>query len=300
MPNKEECLKALRQYQTVQAASASLGLSRHQFRRIVKDMNQTVNHELYRNRGTTQIPVNKGLVIEAPSDFDLFLTSDWHSGSESCDYPALTKLVQSIKSNRRARMIAGGDHMEVTPPGYHDGGRNSDSYIDGQILRTMEALKPIASKIDLAYSGNHGKNRLMNVGVDPDLILFSAIGVPYTTVPTVVQYVTPKGTVRVCGGHGKSVSDNALKEVRKLREIYPGCDLYHLGHDHSLIAEQDGALKYDGQGNEYWDPSWMCRTGSFLLYADYARYGMYRPKPTGYVIAEIRNGKIESARAVKA
>ena len=297
---KDECQSALRRYGTVTAASAALGISRFQFRRIIKDLNQTqVNYEAYRNRGTTQIPINKGLVIQAPDDFELFLSSDQHAGSESCYYPGLHELVESVRTTKNARLILGGDLMEVTPPGHHDGGRNSDSYIDGQIIRTMDALKPIAQKIDLAYSGNHGKNRLMNVGVDPDLILFSSIGVAYTTVPTVVQYVCPSGTVKVCGGHGKSVSDNPLREVRRMREIYPNNHIYHLGHDHSLLAEPDGALEYDGEGNEYWAPAWLCRTGSFLRYSDYARYGLMRPKPTGFLIAKIRNGAVKSVEAIK-
>jgi len=299
MLTKEDCFQALRQYQSVTAASQALGISRHQFRRITKDLNQTVNHEAYRNRGTTQIPINKGLVIHCKDDFDLYLSSDQHAGSESCFYEGLRGLVEAIKSNPKGRAIFGGDLMEVTPPGHHDGGRNSDSYIDGQILRTREALEPIKRKVDLGYSGNHGKNRLMGVGIDPDLILYSSLGIAYTTVPTVVQYVMPSGTIKVCGGHGRSVSDNPLRELRKLREIYPDCTIYHLGHDHSLFAEPDGALKYDTIGNEYWDPAWMCRTGSFLRYSDYARYGLYRPKPTGYLIAHIRKAKVQSIEVVK-
>lgn len=296
---KQDCFTALRQYGTISTASSALGISRHQFRRITKDLNVTTNYELYRNRGTSQIPINKGLVIAAPSDFDLFMSSDQHCGAESCDYGGLNKLIERVKDTPRARVIFGGDMMEVTPPGHHDGGRNSDSYIDGQIVRTTDALRPIAKKIDLGYSGNHGKNRLMDVGIDPDLILYSNLNVAYTTVPTVIQYATPKGTIKVCGGHGKSVSDNPLRELRKLREIYPDCAIYHLGHDHSLFAEPDGALKYDNKGDEYWDPAWLCRTGSFLRYGDYARYGLLRPKPTGYLIAHIRSGKISSIEVVK-
>ena len=189
--------------------------------------------------------------------------------------------------------------MECAPPGYHDGGRNSDGDIDSQIIRTTEALKSIAHKIDLIYRGNHGFKRLSGVGIDPDLILASNLGVAYSTVPTVIQYVMPSGKISVCGGHGKAVSENPIREIRRLREIYPDCTIYHLGHDHSLFAEQDGSLKYSSDGDEYWDPAWMCRTGSFLKYADYARFGLYRPKPTGYLIAHIRKAVVESIEAIK-
>lgn len=258
-----------------------------------------IDYERYRNRGTTQLPISKGLVIKAPVNFDLFLSSDWHAGQEVCDYPALKGMIDHIKSTPSARAIFGGDHMEVTPPGHHDGGRNSDSFIDGQIIRTTKALQPIKEKIALFYSGNHGKNRLMGVGIDPDLIMASMLDVPYTTVPTVVQFVTAHGTIKVCGGHGKSVSQNSMSEIKRLRNIYPGCHIYHLGHDHSLFAEPGGAMEYDANGNEFWSPAWLCRTGSFLRYADYARYGLYEPKPTGYLVAHVRKGKISSIETIK-
>lgn len=304
MPNREQCLQALDRYKgSVEKAANSMGLSRHQFRRIVKNLNmkqsEGFSYERWRNRGTTQIEINKGLVIRAPDNFDLYLSSDWHSGSESCYYPGLHDMVNAIKKDSRARLIGGGDHMEVTPHGKHDGGRNSDSLIDGQIIRTTNGLKPIKKKIDLLYGGNHGRPRLANVGIDPDLIMASMLGVPYSPVPTVVRYVMPNGILKVCGGHGSSGAQDALRELRRLREVYPNCHVYHLGHDHSLFAEPDGAMEYDENGDEFWSPAWMCRTGSFLRYGDYARYGLMRPKPTGYLIAHIRKAKVASIEVVK-
>jgi len=304
MPSREQCLKALDTYKgAVLEAAHSLGLSRHQFRRILKNLNMKTSngfsYEKWRNRGTTQIEINKGLVIRAPDNFDLFKSSDWHAGSESCYYQGLKEMVDAIHDDKRARGIFGGDQMEITPPGRHDGGRNSDSFIDGQLIRTGKALEPIKEKIDLIYGGNHGKPRLTSVGIDPDLLLASSLGVAYSPVPTVVRYVMPSGILKVCGGHGKNASQDSLRELRRLREIYPNCDIYHLGHDHSLFAEPDGAMEYDENGDEFWSPAWMCRTGSFLRYGDYARYGLMRPKPTGYLIAHIRKAKVASIEVVK-
>lgn len=294
------CHKALQKHGSVQAAADSLKLSRHQFRRILKKADKPkFDYERWRNRGTTQLPMDKGLVLTAKKDFDLYLASDFHAGNESCYYAGLKQMVDDIRDNPIARAIFEGDLMEITPPGHHDGGRNSDSYIDGQIIRTQNALAPIKHKIDLVIGGNHGKPRLSGVGIDPDLILCATLGVPYSTVPKVTQYITPKGRVKVCNGHGKAVSQNALAEVRKLRTIYPNCQLYSLGHDHSLIAEHDGAMEYDDEGNEHWSPVWLCRSGSFLRYAEYARYGMYAPKATGYLIARIRGGKIVAVDPIK-
>lgn len=300
LPSRDECLRTLSQYGKQKDAAESLGISRFQFRRIIKGLNVR-DYEEYRNRGTNQIPMSKGLVVQVPDSFDLFLMSDLHAGSEACDYDGLREAIARCKSSRNARMILGGDQMEMTPPGHHDGGRNSDSDPDHQIIRTAKALEPIKGKIDLIYSGNHGKHRFMaKVGIDPDLLLASMLDAQYSTVPTVVRYVTSKGHLKVCGGHGKSGGRNWQAELERMQAIYPNCNLYHLGHTHDLAAEQAGALEYDKHGDEYWSPSWLCRTGSFLKYAEYARYGFMKPKPTGYLIAKIRAGRIESVEAVKA
>lgn len=300
MISAQQCQDALKQFRSVQDAAAALKISRHQLRRILKKTERPkFDYERWRNRGTTQLPMDKGLVLKAKKDFDLYLASDFHAGNESCYYKGLKEMVDAIAANPIGRAIFEGDLMEITPPGHHDGGRNSDSYIDGQIIRTRAALEPIKGKIDLIVGGNHGKPRLAGVSIDPDLILCSTLGIPYSTVPKVTQYVTQAGRVKVCTGHGKAVSQNALAEVRKLRTIYPNCNLYSLGHDHSLIAEHDGAMEYDDEGNEHWSPVWLCRSGSFLRYAEYARYGMYAPKATGYLIARIRGGKIVQVDPVK-
>lgn len=248
----------------------------------------------------TQLPLGKGLVVEAPADFDLFLTSDWHCGSNVCDYAGLRAMIQRALATPNARMIIGGDQMEMTPPGHHDGGRDSTCYPDQQIIRTVEGLKPIKDRLDLVYGGNHGRSRFLQQSqIDPDLILSYSLGVKYAVCPTVVQYRTPKGVVKVAGGHGKSGAQNSLLEIRKLANIFSGCDLYHLGHDHNLFAQQEGGMEYDAEGDEHWTSTWYCRTGSFLRYAQYARFAFYQPKPTGYLIANIRGGAIRTVEVVK-
>jgi hypothetical protein len=306
MATHEEVISAFHQAgQNKTAAAELLGIPRTTYRRLFDaatgETTAGRNYEEYRNRGTTQLPISEGLVVDAPSDFDLYLTSDWHCGAEVCDYAGLRKMIARVEADPTARMIIGGDQMEVTPPGYHDGGRTSDSDIDHQIVRTGNALQPVKDKIDLIYSGNHGGKRILpRVGIDPDLILTGMLGVNYSTVPTVVQYKTPEGVIKICGGHGKSGAKNTLLELHKLRNVYPNCDLYHLGHTHDLYGTQKGGMEYDENGDEHWSQVWFCRTGSFMRYAEYARVAMYEPMPTGYLIAEIRGGQIDAVKEVKA
>ena len=73
-------------------------------------------------------------------------------------------------------------------------------------------------------------------------------------------------------------------------------------HKHSIVELGNIVLEqgeYDENGKESWDPVYMCRTGSFLRYADYARYGGYPPKPCGYLICHVRKGKIKEVEVVK-
>lgn len=254
--------------------------------------------ELRRNRGTTQLPNNTSLVKKTQNEFELILTSDWHCGSNFCDYDGLREMIRFIKEDPRRRVIIGGDQMECAVPGEKDGGRDSDSEIDAQIIRTARALEPIKKQIDLIHGGNHGAPRTVSkAGMDPDLLLSGFLNVDYSVVPRVVQYVSSKGTVKVCSGHGTSAAANWRTQVLKLQAIYPGLDCYVLGHDHSLVAEQAGALVYDENGDEHWSPTWLCRSGSFLKYAGYARYAMLSPKPTGFLVCKVQNGQIKGVEA---
>lgn len=244
--------------------------------------------------------MGQGLVIDVPDSFDLFLTSDWHCGDDFCDYRGLSEMLNRVKKTKNSHLILGGDQMECEPPMYHDGGRSSHSPIDLQIIRTSNALKGVAGQIDLLYQGNHGAKRTVpRVGIDPDLLLAHFLGVMYSRVPTVVQYRTSKGIVRVCGGHGKSGAANSINELHKMRRIYPSNDIYHLGHTHCLYAEPVGSIDFDKNGDEFWSPTWLCRTGSMLRYAGYARYGMMEPKPNGYLVAKIRKGGVDGIEVVK-
>lgn len=249
----------------------------------------------------TQLRLGQGRVIPLKhSDFDLYLTSDWHAGSNVCDFKALKKMTDRIEGDPMARVIIGGDQMEMTPPDHHDGGRESVCYPDQQIIRTAEALQSLKSRVDLIYAGNHGRARFLRQSqIDPDLLLAYTLGVAYSTVPTVIQYRTPKGTVKICGGHGRSGAANSKLEIERMQAIFPGCALYHLGHTHDLYAEQQGAMVFDDAGLEHWSGTWFCRTGSFLRYAEYARFAMMKPKPTGYLVAHIRAGRIEDVDVVK-
>jgi len=301
----EQILQALSAYPSKAAAARALRVPVTTFksaveRLLLKATKNSRTWEEWRNRGTTQLKINEHPTYDLPEDVDLYLTGDWHAGAESCYYAGIRLLANEIESNPLARAIHLGDLMEVQPLDYQDGGRNSDSYIDGQIIRTTHGLQQIRDKLLLTVSGNHGKKRLALAGIDPDLIVSSMLGVRYATVPKVAVLKCGGAPIRVCVGHGKAGGKgDGMPELQHLRNVYPGCAIYALGHNHRLYAKPDGAMRVDDDGKEHWSPSWLCRTGSMLLYAEYARYSIYPPQPVGYLVGVIRGGVLQNVEERK-
>jgi len=299
----KQLLTLLAKLGTIRAVGREIGVPPTTLGDRIRSIDVFPGFEEYRNRGTTQLPLNQHPVYTSDGDMDLYLASDLHCGSETCHYEGIVELVNEVKDNPKARLVLGGDQMEMQPLDYQDCGRNSDSYIDGQIIRTQKGLEPIKDQILLMLSGNHGKARLAKAGIDPDLIVASTLGVPYATVPKVLTIAfkgLKRDPLKICIGHGKSGGmGDGMPELKRMHHSYPHCNIYALGHNHSLYANPNGAITVDDTGKEHYSPWWYCRTGSFMLYAEYARYAMYHPQPIGYVKAKIRYGIIESVETVK-
>lgn len=251
-------------------------------------MNKYIEKKL---EGTSYVPLNQGIIRHTKNTIDLYIWSDQHFGSNECNYDLAAGIIKEIKENRNALTIMGGDTIEAIPRGYKIDSKEQEVPPDTQIVLTKRYLLPIKNKIVCMYKGNHN-TQARGESIDSDFLIADALGVPYKTVPTVVQLKTPKGTVKIAGGHGRSSAKNGDLELEKLRNIYPDCHIYHLGHNHMLYAKHIGALYFDEEGKEQWQDSWFSRTGNCLNYAEYARYALYAPQRSGCVKFEIRNGKV--------
>lgn len=242
--------------------------------------------------GTVWIPPEQGIVCHIKSDFDLYFWSDQHFGANECNYALAKNIIKEIKNNPKARVVMGGDTIEAIPRGYKISERGQTTTPDLQIAKTIEHLKEIQSKIVCMFKGNHNTES-RGESVDSDFLIAQALDAPYKTVPTVIQFITPKGVLKAAGGHGHSSAKNGDLELEAVRKIFPGCQIYFLGHNHMLYAKRAGALVYDSEGKEHWDEAWLVRTGNCLNYAEYARYSMYAPQRSGCIKFEIRGGKIK-------
>ena len=74
--------------------------------------------------------------------------------------------------------------------------------------------------------------------------------------------------------------------------VYSDGDVFFLGHNHQLYVKPiDSIAIYENE--ETLHRRWYVRGGSFLRYADYARYSMYQIVRTGWVTMEFNENRIE-------
>ena len=81
-------------------------------------------------------------------------------------------------------------------------------------------------------------------------------------------------------------------ELDRLAAVYSEGDVFILGHNHQLYAKPVDSLRIDGD-KEVLHRRWYVRGGSFMMYADYARYSLYPIVRTGWVTIELSQDGIK-------
>ena len=118
------------------------------------------------------------------------------------------------------------------------------------------------------------------------------MNVPYYRMPGYTE-LNVKGTVwNMASGHGKSGATNGDLELNKLSQVYSEAHVCFLGHNHQLYAKPVDSLRINGNEERLFR-RWFIRGGSFLKYADYARYSFYPIVRTGWVTMEFTKDNIE-------
>ena len=82
-------------------------------------------------------------------------------------------------------------------------------------------------------------------------------------------------------------------ELDKMAAVYPWGDVFFLGHNHQLYAKPMDSIVVDNNNEETLRRRWYIRGGSFLRYADYARYSFYPLVRTGWVSIEFSDSGIK-------
>ena len=122
-------------------------------------------------------------------------------------------------------------------------------------------------------------------------VLSSELNVPYFKMPGYSKITIGKSDWNLVSGHGKSGAKNGDLELNNMAAVYSEGDVFFLGHNHQLyVKPMDSLVIKDDE--ETLRRRWYVRGGSFLRYAEYARYSFYPLVRTGWVTMEFTESRI--------
>ena len=182
----------------------------------------------------------------------------------------------------------------LDPPGYKISQRGQSIPPDEQYLTFLQLVAPIKDKCLFIRGGNHDFLRSFNI-LDFDVCktLAAELNVPYYPYPGYSEIKVKDKKWYMVSGHGKSGAKNGDLELDKLAAVYSKGDVFLLGHNHQLYAKPVDSIIVDGN-EEALHRRWYIRGGSFLRYAEYARYAMYPIVRTGWITMEFTEDGIDT------
>ena len=233
------------------------------------------------------------LSLKHKKPLNIHCATDVHHGAAEHHWSKFDDLIDEIDSDPDARWFLNGDNIELIPPNYKISQRGQMCEPDEQHITFIKRVKKIADKLLFVRGGNHDMIRSVNLlGVDICKVLADTLQVPYFKLPGYMNVnIGGKSTI-IVSGHGKSGAGNGDLELTKMAAVFSDGDIFILGHNHQLYSKPVDSLRIDGD-EERIKRRWYCRGGSFLRYAEYARYSFYPLVRTGWVTMRIEKDKIK-------
>lgn len=232
--------------------------------------------------------VEPGGVFEYQTDETIRVhgLTDMHLGANEFDLERFRESIKMIYEDDNAVWFGNGDMIECIPPNYYISQRGQYINPEEQHLAFMDLIQPIINKCLFVRGGNHDYMRSMRLlDYDVSRIIAKEMDVPYYRLPGYSIITVGKNKWYLVSGHGKSGAKNGDLELDKLSSIYSQGDVFFLGHNHQLYAKPIDSIKVKGK-EEALHRRWYIRGGSFLRYAEYARYSMFAIVRTGWVTME--------------
>jgi len=220
--------------------------------------------------------------------------TDVHVGAKEFDLKKFSQAVTTIAKDPNAVWFGNGDLIELIPPGYKAiSSRGQSMPPEDQYLSFLQLVAPIKDKCLFIRGGNHDFLRSFTI-LDFDVCktLAAELDVPYYQYPGYSRIKIKGKDWYLVSGHGKSGAKNGDLELNNLAAIYSEGDVFVLGHNHQLYAKPVDSIRVDGD-EEALKRRWYVRGGSFLRYADYARYAFYQIIRTGWVTMEFSNEEVK-------
>ena len=218
--------------------------------------------------------------------------TDIHVGANEFDSEKFAEAIEIIASDDNARWFGNGDLLELIPPHYKISQRGQEIPPDEQYLEFIKLVEPISEKCLFIRGGNHDFLRSFNI-LDFDVckVLAKELNVPYFRMPGYSRFKIGDSSWNLVSGHGKSGAKNGDLELDKMSSVYSEGDVFFLGHNHHLyVKPMDSLVIKDNE--ETLRRRWYVRGGSFLRYAEYARYSFFPLIRTGWVTMEFTEYEI--------
>ena len=235
--------------------------------------------------------VNPGSVFRYESDTVVRVhgLTDVHVGANEFDLQKFQQAVKAIYEDDNAVWFGNGDLLELIPPNYKISQRGQEIPPDEQYLTFIELVRTIKDKCLFIRGGNHDFLRSFNI-LDLDIckIIANEMNVPYFRMPGYSQIVVRGKEWNMVSAHGKSGAKNGDLELDKLAAVYSQGDVFFLGHNHQLYVKPMDSLVIGDDNTEELRRRWYIRGGSFLRYADYARYSFFPIVRTGWTTIEFK------------
>lgn len=239
--------------------------------------------------------IEPGRIFSAEFDDTIHIhaLTDIHVGAVEHDFKKFNEAIKSIKKDDNARWFANGDILELIPPNYKINQRGQSIPPEDQYMEFVERVEPIRDKCLFIRGGNHDYLRSFNI-LDFDVckVMAKELSVPYYRLPGYSKISVKGKDWYLVSGHGKSGAKNGDLELDKMAAVYPWGDVFFLGHNHQLYAKPVDSIVVDDCDEETLRRRWYIRGGSFLRYADYARYSFYQLVRTGWVTIEFSDSRI--------
>ena len=220
--------------------------------------------------------------------------TDIHHGAAEHDYKKFNEFIEEVDADANARWFMNGDNIELIPPGYKISQRGQCQEPDEQHITFIKRIEKIADKLLFVRGGNHDMIRSINIlGFDVTKVMSDMLRVPYYKMPGYTRIKVKNKNWYLVSGHGKGGGKNGDLELEKMAGIYSDGDVFFLGHNHQLYAKPIDSLQVDGM-KEKQRTRWFCRGGSFLDYAEYARYSFFPLARTGWVSLQFTDKNIQA------
>lgn len=248
------------------------------------------------NQKDIPIDIEPGYILSINSDVNLRVhgATDVHHGACEHHEEKFNEFIEEVDSDPNARWFLNGDNIELIPPNYKISQRGQTMEPDDQHLSFVRRVEKIADKLLFVRGGNHDYIRSVNLlGFDVSKLLADRLGVPYFRLPGYTRIKINGSEWYMVTGHGKSGAKNGDNELDKMAAVYSEGDVFFLGHNHQLYAKPVDSLRIVDD-EETLHRRWYCRGGSFLKYADYARYSFFPMIRTGWVTMEFKEKCINS------